>query len=321
LVGVGPGDEVIVPSLTFIAPVNAISYNNARPIFMDSDEYYNIDINKTIDFLENETFFKSGFTYNKKTKNRIAAIIPVHMWGNAVDLFDLIPLCKKKNIFVVEDASESLGTVYKKDYFSKKHSGTFGDIGCISFNGNKIITSGGGGMIITDNQIFADKARYLTTQAKDDPIRYIHNEIGYNFRLTNIQAALGVAQLEKLSLFLKRKRKVFKTYKANLDKMDGLKISDVPNYADNNHWMTVLKINIESYGIDREQVMKFLQNKSIQTRPVWAPIHLQKPYSHFQRFKMERCEKLVESSLCLPSSTGIEDKDLNYIIDSLKENL
>tara|TARA_X000000950_G_scaffold277437_1_gene366851 strand:- start:12178 stop:13335 length:1158 start_codon:yes stop_codon:yes gene_type:complete len=321
LVGVGPGDEVIVPSLTFIAPVNAISYNNAKPVFMDSDEYYNIDINKTIDFLENETFFKNGFTYNKKTKNRIAAIIPVHMWGNAVNLLDLIPLCKKRNIFVVEDASESLGTIYNEDCFYKKHSGTFGDIGCISFNGNKIITSGGGGMIITDNQFFANKARYLTTQAKDDPIRYIHNEIGYNFRLTNIQAALGVAQLEKLSLFLQRKKEVFKTYKANLDKVDGLKISNVPNYADNNHWMTTLRINKESYGIDREQVMKFLQDKSIQTRPVWAPIHLQKPYSHFQRFKIEKCEKLVESSLCLPSSTGIEDDDLNYIIDSLKENL
>ena len=317
IVGVEAGDEVIVPSLTFIAPVNAISYNNANPIFMDSDKYYNIDIEKTIHFIKNETYYKNGFTFNKKTKKRISAIIPVHMWGNAVDLFDLIPLCKKKNIFVVEDASESLGSEYKKYDHGGKHTGTIGELGCVSFNGNKIITSGGGGMILTNNKAFAEKARYLTTQAKDDPIRYIHHDIGYNFRLTNTQAAIGVAQLEKLSLFLQRKREVFKTYKENLDEMDGLKISNVPKYADNNHWMTILKIDEKLFGKDREGVMETFSENGIQTRPAWAPIHNQKPYKGYPCYKIEKTEELVKKSLCLPSSTNIKNSEIDKVISVL----
>ncbi|MCK4826699.1 aminotransferase class I/II-fold pyridoxal phosphate-dependent enzyme, partial [bacterium] len=192
LVGVQPADEVIVPTLTFIAPVNVVRYLNAEPIFMDADDYYNIDAQKTIQFIKNESEFRNGFTYNKKTGKRISAIIPVHVFGNAVNLEELIPICKKRNIKIIEDATESLGTAYTKGKFAGKHTGTIGDIGCFSFNGNKIITTGGGGMIVTNNPGYAQKARYLTTQAKDDKIHYIHNDIGYNYRLTNIQAALGV---------------------------------------------------------------------------------------------------------------------------------
>ena len=195
LAGVEPGDEVIVPTLTFIAPVNAIAYNGASPIFMDADKYYNIDAEKTIEFIKNETVFKNGFTYNKKTNNKITAIIPVHVWGNACWLDELIELCNKQNIAIVEDACESLGTFYNAGKYKGKHTGTFGKLGCLSFNGNKIITAGGGGMILTDDESLSEKAKYLSTQAKDDPVRYVHDEIGYNFRLTNIQAALGVAQL------------------------------------------------------------------------------------------------------------------------------
>ena len=142
LAGVEPGDEVVVPTLTFIAPVNAIAYNSANPVFMDSDEYYNIDIMKTIDFIQNQTYFKDNATYNKITNKRISAIIPVHIWGNAVWLDKLVPLCKEYNISVVEDASESLGTFYIKGLFEGKHTGTIGELGCLSFNGNKIITTG-----------------------------------------------------------------------------------------------------------------------------------------------------------------------------------
>jgi dTDP-4-amino-4,6-dideoxygalactose transaminase len=171
LTGVQPDDEVIVPTLTFIASVNAITYNGASPVFMDADKYYNLDSEKTIEFIKNETVFKDGLTYNKISNKRISAIVPVHVWGNACWLDELISICKKRNISIIEDASESLGTVYNAGRYSGKHTGTVGKLGCLSFNGNKIITTGGGGMILTDDEELADKARYLTTQAKDDPVR------------------------------------------------------------------------------------------------------------------------------------------------------
>ena len=205
LAGVQPGDEVIAPALTFIAPINAIAYNGASPVFMDADEYYNIDSAKTIRFIQEETEFKDGFSYNRNTGKRVSAIVPVHVWGNACWLDDLVDVFRARNIAIVEDASESLGTRYTKGKFAGKHTGTIGKLGCISFNGNKIITTGGGGMILADDEGLAAKARYLTTQAKDDEVKYIHNKIGYNFRLTNIQAALGVAQLEQLPSILKKK--------------------------------------------------------------------------------------------------------------------
>jgi perosamine synthetase len=319
LAGVASGDEVIVPTLTFIAPVNAVAYNNAIPLFMDADKYYNIDVEKTIEFIKNETVFNNGFTYNKKTNKKISAILPVHMWGNACEFDSIIDLCKERNIAVVEDASESLGTVYTEGNFKGHHTGTIGELGCLSFNGNKIITTGGGGMILTDDEVMADRARYLTTQAKDDPVRYIHHEIGYNFRLTNIQAALGVAQLEQLTGFLKRKREIFQQYQTTLNDVDGLTISDVPSYSENNRWMILLQINKKTYGEDREELMQRLDANNIQTRPAWAPIHLQNPYRACQTYRIEKAEELVDNSLCLPSSTKLNNTDLGKIIRVLEK--
>ena len=317
LAGVELGDEVIVPTLTFIAPVNAVSYNGATPIFMDADEYYNLDAEKTIEFINKETVFKDGFTLNKKANQRIAAIIPVHVFGNAALLDELIPLCEEHNISVVEDATESMGTRYTDGWFSGKHTGTIGKMGCLSFNGNKIITTGGGGMILTDDEKLAEKARYLTTQAKDDPVHYIHHKIGYNFRLSNIQAALGVAQLEQLSGFLERKKEIFQQYQTALNDVDGLYIADVPDYANNNHWMNLLKINSEAYGEDWEALMHRLEINGIQTRPVWVLNHLQKPYRDCQSYKVEKASELVEKSLCLPSSVGVSAVQLHGITDRL----
>ena len=318
LLGVKSGTEVIVPSLTFIAPVNAIKYNNAFPIFMDVDEFYNIDTTKTIEFIKKETYFKKGHTYNKKTNKRIAAIIPIHMWGNAANIEDLLLISKERNIPILEDSSESLGTFYKKEKHSGKHTGTIGNIGCLSFNGNKIITTGGGGMILTDSQKLAEQANYLSKQAKDDPVRYIHNDIGYNFRLTNIQAAIGVAQMELLPKFLEIKSKIFKIYKKEINQINGLKIADAPFYSKNNHWMILLQINQTKYGKNRESLMKFLSKKGIQTRPAWSPIHLQKPYKKCQSFLVEKTIKLVENSLCLPSSTNISDDNIYEVINHLR---
>jgi aminotransferase in exopolysaccharide biosynthesis len=317
LAGVNPNDEVIVPTLTFIAPVNAIIYNQAFPIFMDADEYYNIDVTKTIEFIENRTVFKDGFTFNKITNRRITAIIPVHVWGNACWLDEIQPLCEERNIAIIEDASESLGTIYKYGNFKGHHTGTIGELGCISFNGNKIITTGGGGMILTDDEKLADKARYLTTQAKDDPLRFIHKEIGYNFRLSNIQAALGVAQLEQLPEFLRRKKNIYQKYVEAVSQINGLAIAAVPNYADNNHWMNVLQIDVATYGSDREGHMQRLEGNGVQTRPVWTLNHLQKPYSNCQTYNIERAEELTNKSLCLPSSSNLREDEIHKVVDLL----
>ena len=317
LAGVEAGDEVIVSTLTFIASVNAITYNNATPIFMDADKYYNIDAEKTIKFIKNETVFKNGFTYNRKTDNKITAIIPVHVWGNACWLDELIELCNNQNIAIVEDACESLGTFYNKGKYKGKHTGTIGKLGCLSFNGNKIITTGGGGMILTDNKALAEKAKYLTTQAKDDPIRYVHDEIGHNFRLTNIQAALGVAQLEQLSKILKRKKEIYAFYQSTIENIEGLSLSNPPDYAQNNHWLNLLQIDSKVYNEDREVLMKRLEEDGIQTRPVWKMNHEQKPYKDCQYYKMEKAKKLVTNSLCLPSSSNLSNENLNKIISVL----
>jgi perosamine synthetase len=317
LAGVSSGDEVIMPSLTFIASVNAASYNNAAPIFMDSDNYYNLDVDKIIEFINCETYFKDGFTYNKVTNKKISAILPVHVWGNACLLNNLVNLCEERNIAIVEDASESLGTFYNDNNYKGKHTGTVGKLGCLSFNGNKIITTGGGGMIFTDDEVLAGKAKYLITQAKDDAIRYIHDEVGYNFRLTNIQAALGVAQLEQLPLILKRKKEIYDFYKEEIDNIEGLFLSKTPKYANNNHWMNLLRIDQKVYGKDRETLMRDLELNSIQTRPVWKLNHEQKPYIDCQSYNIQNAKKLVENSLCLPSSSNITSENLNRIINQL----
>jgi aminotransferase in exopolysaccharide biosynthesis len=318
IVGVKLGDEVIVPTLSFIAPVNAISYNLAEPVFMDADEYYNIDAEKTIEFIKIETRYERGFTYNKFTGKRISAIILVHVFGNASNMEELAQVCEERNIIIVEDAAESLGTFYSSGNFSGKHTGTIGHLGCLSFNGNKIITTGGGGMILTDDSQLAEKAKYLTTQAKDDELRYIHNEIGYNFRLTNIQAAMGVAQLEQLPKFLKKKKDIYRSYKEGIAGIEGLKIANVPAYSENNHWMILLQIDKEVYGKDRETLMTELKHNGIQTRPVWYPNHLQKPYKDCYTYKIEKAPKLLEKSLCLPASVKITESQIGDVIKSLK---
>ena len=317
LAGVGAGDEVIVSTLTFIASVNAITYNNATPIFMDADKYYNLDSEKTIEFIKNKTVFKNGFTYNKKTNNKITAIIPVHVWGNACWLDKLVNLCEERNIAIVEDACESLGTFYNLGKYKGKHTGTIGKLGCLSFNGNKIITTGGGGMILTDDEALVEKAKYLTTQAKDDPIRYVHDEIGYNFRLTNIQAALGVAQLEQLPEILQRKKEIYHFYQKELKGIDGLTMSKTPDYSDNNHWMNLLQIDTDIYTDDRESLMEKLEENGIQTRPVWAFNHEQNPYIYCQNYKIEKAEELVEQSLCLPSSSNLKESEIQKVIAAL----
>ena len=319
LAGVSEDDEVIVPTITFIAPVNAIVYNNARPIFMDSDDFYNIDSQKTCDFIKNETVFNKSSTFNKKTGKRISGIIPVHVWGNACNLEKLYQLCKERNIAIIEDASESLGSYYTNDIFKNKFTGTIGKIGCISFNGNKIITSGGGGIILLNDEKLFRRAKYLTTQAKNDPVYFVHDEIGYNFRLTNVQAAIGLAQLEQLPRFLKIKKDINKGYKALIKNNENFKIANTPSYSQNNHWLNILQIKNVSEKINIEKLMHSLEQKGIQTRPVWKLNHLQAPFKSCQSYKIKKAINLVNNSLCLPSSVNLNNDDLLRIVESLNE--
>ena len=312
------GDEVLVPTLTFIATVNAAAYLGAVPVFLDCDEFYGLDKEKTRLFLETETVVRSGFTFNKRTGRRISAIIPVHVFGNAVDLEGLVPICRERNIKVIEDATESLGTVYARGAFAGRHTGTIGEFGCLSFNGNKIITTGGGGMILTNDEASAESARYLTTQAKDDEVRYIHNDIGYNFRLTNIQAALGVAQLEKLPAYLEIKKRQYDTYKSALDAVPGLHLAETPGFARNNHWMYCLQIDKAIYGKGRDEVMDDLAARHIQTRPVWYLNHLQKPYKDCQAYKIDHALALWEKTLNVPCSVGLSPRDIEKVIGFLR---
>jgi len=339
LAGVQANDEVLVPTLTFIAPINVIKYCGASPVFMDADKYYNLDTKKTIEFILNETKFvnselskennsykdqklkvtnrKKRVTVNKKTGRQISAIIPVHVFGNAVWLDDLYEICKERNIKIIEDATESIGTLYTKGKFASKHTGTIGELGCLSFNGNKIITAGGGGMILTDDEEYAKRAKYLITQAKDDKIRYIHNEIGYNYRLTNIQAALGVAQLEQLPNYLKIKKENYEFYKKEIDQILGLHLAEVPEYAENNYWMYALQIDGNIYGKNREELMSYLASYKIQTRPVWYLNHMQKPYKDCQSYKIEKAFELWKKTLNIPCSVNLKKQDIKRILEVL----
>lgn len=318
LAGVERGDEVIVPTLTFIAPVNAVRYVDGEPVFMDCDDHYTLDSEKTIRFIMNETVFRNGFTFNKKTGKRISAVIPVHVFGNAAYLDDLYTVCRERNIKIIEDAAESLGTFYTSGTFMNKHTGAVGDIGCLSFNGNKIITCGGGGMILAHNDAYADRAKYLTTQAKDDVVRYIHNEIGYNFRLSNLQAALGVAQLEQLPKYLETKKRNYDEYKKNIADIPGLRLAEVPGYASNNHWMYALQIEESVYGKNREKLMAYLSGNNIESRPVWHLNHMQKPFLDCQKVNIEKALVLLDITLNIPCSVNLTNEEMNRVVTCLK---
>jgi len=321
LVGVKKRDEVIVPSMTFIAAVNAINYNNAKPIFMDCDQYYTIDTTKTLDFLNKETRTikkKVGgknltITINKKTGNRISAIIIVHVFGNAVKIDKLVDLCRKKNIALVEDAAESIGSFYTSGKFKKKHTGTIGTIGCLSFNGNKIITTGGGGMILTDNKKMAKKAKYITNQAKDDTIYSIHNEVGYNFRLPNILAALGIAQLESISKYIKKKKLIHEKYKKKINIIKCLSITSTPNHASSNYWLNILEIKKKLTKKKLSKIIKYFYKNNIQVRPLWYPNHLQKEYKNCQTYKLKNVNNIYKNRLCLPSSSQLSAQQQDFI--------
>lgn len=318
LSGVGPEDEVIVPTLTFIAPVNAVRYVNAYPVFMDCDEFLNLDVEKTTDFIQNQCSFRNGRLINKKSKRKVKAIIPVHVFGNTVNLEPLLSVAKKYGLKIIEDATESLGSRYTWGCLSGRMTGQVGDFGCFSFNGNKIITTGGGGMLVSENQKLLKKAAYLTTQAKDDEVRYIHHEVGYNYRLNNVQAALGVAQLEKIDRYLWTKRENYKWYREKLSGIPGVTLMREPSYALSNFWFYTLLVNKKKYGHSNLELMKYLSKRRIQTRPIWHLNHLQRPYRKCQVYKIEKASRYHRLGLNLPCSVGLTMEEMDRVADAIR---
>ncbi|MDQ7822778.1 MAG: LegC family aminotransferase [Candidatus Eremiobacteraeota bacterium] len=318
LAGVEAGDEVIVPAVTFIAPVNAVRYLSAEPVFMDCDDFLNIDAGKVLRFCEEECELTALGLRNRSSGRMLKALVPVHVFGTPCDMDALLSIAEKFSLKVVEDASESLGS-WRTTSRGRVHTGTEGHLGVISFNGNKIVTSGGGGMILTNDENHARRARYLTTQAKDDEVRFIHHETGYNYRLTNTQAALGLAQCENLERFKAVKKKNRDLYKKELGKVTGLSFIGAPNTADPNFWLTAVAIDKDLCGIDRDTVMKALAARKIETRPLWELNHLQKPYHDNQHYRIEKALLFREQLLCLPSGTGLTENDVAQVTTALIE--
>jgi len=313
--GVEPDDEVLVPDLTFIAPVNAIRYAGAWPVFMDATpDYWQMDALKVVEFLEKECRIDGGRVRNRKTGRAITAILPVHILGHPVDMKPIVEVARRYDLRVIEDATETLGGKY-----SGTMVGVLADIACFSFNGNKIITTGGGGMLVTDNKSWADRARYLTTQAKDDPIEYVHHEVGYNYRLTNIQAAVGVAQMEVLDEYVRVKRGIAERYAKGLADVPGLTLPAEAPWAFSTFWLYTVLVDEARYGVDSRALQRALAERNIQTRPLWAPIHAQRPYRDCQTYRIEVTERLYRDALSLPCSVGLSQADQQRVIDALRE--
>lgn len=312
---VEPDDEVLIPTLTFIAPANAIRYVGAWPVFMDIESnYWQTDPQKVVDFLNSECRWRNGELRNKTTGRRIRAILPVHILGHPVDMDQILDVARKYSLVVVEDATESLGASYKG-----QKAGRLGDIGCFSFNGNKIITTGGGGMIVTDNEVWALKAKHLTTQAKKDPVEYIHDEMGYNYRLTNILAAMGCAQLESLDLFISAKRNIASAYRDALSDVAGVTFMREALWAFSIYWMYTVLIDEELCGIDSRGLLRRLEEEKIQTRPLWQPLHRSKLYDKCQSYRVETADEVHRRALSLPCSAGLSNRDLDRVINAVRE--
>jgi perosamine synthetase len=313
--GVRPEDEVLVSTLTFIAPVNAIRYVGAWPVFIDAEPtYWQMDPARVVEFLERDCRWSDGTLYNRHTGRRIAAVIPVHILGHPVDLDPILEVARKFGLKVIEDSTEGLGANYKG-----RSLGCLGDVACFSFNGNKIITTGGGGMLVTNNQEWAQKAKYLTTQAKDDPIEYVHGEVGYNYRLTNLLAAVGCAQMEQLATYVAAKRKIAAHYIDKLQDLPGIAAMKSAPWAASTFWMFTIRVDKEKFGMDSRQLMRALGSRQIQCRPLWQPIHQSPAYASEYMLTMPVAEQLARQCLSLPCSVGLTEDEQDKVIAALVE--
>lgn len=315
--GVKSGCEVIVPTLTFIAAVNPVKYLNAEPIFMDCDDSLTLDPIKLKDFLENECVFDGDTLINKHSNRAIKAIVVVHIFGNLANMEKIMELSKKYNLKVIEDATEALGSKFTFGKYKGKHSGTIGDFGIYSFNGNKIITTGGGGMIVSNDLEKLNHIKYLSTQAKDDTLHYVHNEIGYNYRMTNVQAAIGLAQLEELDSLIKTKKENYFKYKKEIEKMDKLSLIEFSKDIEPNYWFYGLNLEKSKYDVDTW--IKLLHENNIQTRPIWGLIHEQLPYKDNYSYKIEKAKYYVKNIINIPCSSNLKSEEVDYVLEKLNQ--
>ena len=301
LAGIKSGDEVLVPALTFVETANAVRYCGANPLFVDIEERtLGIDPKALRKFLKNTTEFQSGHYVNRITGRPIRAIIMVHIFGHPCDIEGLAAVARDFNLVLIEDAAESLGSTYHG-----KHTGTFGLLGTLSFNGNKIITTGGGGAILTDDQELAKRAKHLTTTAKlSHGWEYYHDEVGFNFRMPNLNAALGCAQLEKLPKFLSSKRQLFERYEDAFMNISEVQLFKEPKNSRSNYWLQTLLLE-ESVADQREEILKKSNNEGFMTRPAWVLLHKLPPYENCPRASLKVAEALARRIINLPSSAGL----------------
>ena len=301
LAGVQEGDEVLTPALTFIATSNAITYCNATPHFVDSEENtLGINATKLREYLISQTEQRSGQCVNRSTQRIIRALVPVHTFGHPVDLDGLLSVSHDFNITLVEDAAESLGS-----YYHGKHTGTFGLCGTLSFNGNKTITTGGGGAILTNNTKLALHAKHITTTAKlPHKWNYCHDAIGYNYRLPNLNAALGCAQLEQLNKILDAKKTLFLNYQSVFEKIEGVNLISEPDECKSNFWLQTLLIDLNNVG-HRDEILRVTNKLDFMTRPAWSLINKMEPFRKFPSMNLDIAKSLELRLINIPSSPGL----------------
>lgn len=294
--GVKPNEEVLMPALTFIATANAVSYAGAVPHFVDvTERSLGLDPYKLDKYLEKIAVKQGNELLNKETNRVIRAVVPMHTFGHPVELDELIAVCDKYNLTLVEDAAESLGSYYKG-----KHTGSFGKINAMSFNGNKIATTGGGGAILTDDEALADYAKHLTTTAKvPHHWEYVHDEIGYNYRMPNINAALGCAQLEKVPKFIDMKRDLTRFYKDLVKDIESVQLFEEPSYSNSNYWLQTLLLDS---SMNRDEVLAYLNDNGVMSRPIWQPMHYLEMYKDCPRSDLSVIEDLNRRIINVPST-------------------
>ena len=295
--GVGEGDIVFCPTLTFSATANPIIYQNATPVFIDSNyETWNMDIEAL------EAAFKKY--------PDVKAVIVVHIYGLSADLDPIIELCKKHNVALIEDAAESLGTTYKG-----KHTGTFGDYGVYSFNGNKIITTSGGGMLVSDNEERISKVRFWSTQSRDKARYYQHSELGFNYRMSNIVAGIGRGQLKVLDQRILKKKHIYNFYKSMLGTLDGIQFMPINEWNKPNYWLSCITLSGRIKPID---IIEALEENNIESRHIWKPMHMQPFFEKYDYIGGDVSQKLFENGVCLPSDTKMTDEDLERVCKVIK---
>ncbi len=304
LCGVGQGDEALVSSLTFCASVNPVLYQGARPVFIDSEERsWNLDPALVAEAIQSRA----------RRGHPPKALVAVHLYGQSADMTPIIEVCKRHDVALIEDAAEALGASYKG-----ASPGTFGRAGIFSFNGNKIITCSSGGMLVTSDAELAEKARKLATQARDPAPHYEHTEIGFNYRMSNLLAGVGRAQLRALEDRVAARRRIYDFYLRNLSDLSGLVFMPEAAWGRHTRWLTCIQIFPDRFGADRETLRKALEARKIESRPVWKPMHLQPVYANCDFIGGNVAERLFQHGLCLPSSSSLTDDELQQVVDVIR---